>query len=324
MGNETDRLSLLAIKAKIVDDPLHALSPWNDSIHFCQWQGVMCGRKHQRVIALDLQSSELVGSISPHLGNLSFLREVQLQNNSFGNEIPPEIGQQVPVELGSLSKLETIIIRNNNLTRSISPFANLPSLLILSLANNYFDGNIPDGFGRLKNLQELILGINRSIPVSMSNASQLHYLLLLQNKLTGKVPNLARLQNLQWLCIWDNQLGSGEADDFSFMFSLINATNLQRLEVSMNNFSGKLPEYIGNLSRNLEYLYVDHNQIFGSIPPGIVNLVGLQSLLMQVNQFTSTIPIEIGKVQNLHELILYINSLDPETQFLNMKDYQIT
>ncbi|XP_028070217.1 putative receptor-like protein kinase At3g47110 [Camellia sinensis] len=83
----------------------------------------------------------------------------------------------------------------------------------------------------------------------------------------------------------------------------------------MNNFGGKLPEYIGNLSRNLEYLYVDHNQIFGSIPPGIVNLVGLQSLLMQVNQLTGTIPIEIGKVQNLHELILYSNSLPGSIPF---------
>ncbi|KAL7224222.1 hypothetical protein ACSBR1_025647 [Camellia fascicularis] len=53
------------------------------------------------------------------------------------------------------------------------------------------------------------------------------------------------------------------------------------------------PEYIGNLSRNLEYLNLDHNHIFGSIPPGIVNLVGLQSLNMQLNQFTGTIPSEI-------------------------------
>ncbi|THG13323.1 hypothetical protein TEA_029159 [Camellia sinensis var. sinensis] len=260
MGNETDRLSLLAIKAKIVDDPLHVFSSWNDSIHFCQWQGVMCGRKHQRVIALDLQSSELVGSISPHLGNLSFLREVQLQNNSFGNEIPPEI-EQVPVELGSLSKLETIIIRNNNLTRSISPFANLPSLLILSLANNYFDGNIPDGFGRLKNLQELILGIN---------------------SLSGTIPP-----------------------------SLFNHSSLTRINSGFNVkcISTPLP-----ITASKQTYWKDHNQIFGSIPPEIVNLVGLQSLLMQVNQLTGTIPIEIGKVQNLHKLILYSNSLSDLSQ----------
>ncbi|THG16652.1 putative receptor-like protein kinase At3g47110 [Camellia sinensis] len=401
MGNETDRLSLLAIKAKIVEDPLHGLSSWNNSIHFCQWQGITCGRRHQRVTALDLQSRELVGSISPHLGNLSFLRELLLQNNSFGNEIPPEIGRlprlqilqlsnnliggqipvnisrcanliyinfsdnglvgEVPVELGSLSKLAIVNIEANNLRGGISPFTNLSSLRNLFLESNYFDGSFPDGFERLKNLQILALGINRlsgvipaslfnhssltsftvivnqiqgslpwdlgitlpnleffgisgnqftgSIPVSISNASKLYELELDQNNLTGKVPNLARLQNLKWLTMGDNQLGCREADDLNFIYSLINATNLQYLNVGLNNFRCKIPESIGNLSSNLKLLSLDNNQIFGSIPPGIVNLVGLQSLYMQVNQLTGTIPSGIGKLANLHELNLLDNSL---------------
>ncbi|XP_028057308.1 receptor kinase-like protein Xa21 [Camellia sinensis] len=82
----------------------------------------------------------------------------------------------------------------------------------------------------------------------------------------------------------------------------------------MNNFGCKFPEYIGNLSRNLEYLNLDNDHIFGSIPPGIVNLVGLQSLSMQLNQFTGTIPSEIGKLQNLHILNLDNNSLSDLSQ----------
>ena len=91
-NNETDRLALLYIKAKISKDPLGVMSSWNDSIHFCQWKGVSCGRQHQRVTALDLHSQKLVGSISPNVGNLSFLWKLILENNSFYNEIPPEIG----------------------------------------------------------------------------------------------------------------------------------------------------------------------------------------------------------------------------------------
>ncbi|THG20537.1 hypothetical protein TEA_023419 [Camellia sinensis var. sinensis] len=400
-SNETDRLSLLAIKAKIIDDPLHVLSSWNDSIHFCMWQGIKCEHRGQRVTVLDSQSRKLVGSISPHLGNLSFMRELQLQNNSFGNEIPLEIGHltrlqilklnnnsiggripvnlsscanlieidfsynglagEVPVDLSFLSKLATVIIHDNNLTGSLSPLANLSSLKALSAAENFFDGSIPDGFGQLKNLQKLAIGINRLsgvilpslfnlssltmfnvtgnqiqgslpwdlgitlpnieffnigdnqftglIPASISNSSKLHYLMMVQNKLVGKVPNLERLRNLEWLSISGNQLGSGEADDLNFISSLINATNLQVLGVNLNNFGGELPESIGNLSGNLQVLYLDNNKIFGSIPPGIVNLVGLQSLYMQVNQLTSTIPSEIGKLQNLQELNLINNSL---------------
>ncbi|KAM4072605.1 hypothetical protein ACB094_11G150700 [Castanea mollissima] len=59
-NNETDRLALLKFKAKITQDPLMVMSSWNHSIHFCQWGVVTCGRQHQRVTVLDLQSSKLV------------------------------------------------------------------------------------------------------------------------------------------------------------------------------------------------------------------------------------------------------------------------
>uniref|UniRef100_A0A2N9FWZ4 Leucine-rich repeat-containing N-terminal plant-type domain-containing protein n=1 Tax=Fagus sylvatica TaxID=28930 RepID=A0A2N9FWZ4_FAGSY len=65
-NNETDRLALLEFKAKITLDPFGVMTSWNDSIHFCQWRGVTCGRRHQRVTVLDLRSLKLIGSISSH------------------------------------------------------------------------------------------------------------------------------------------------------------------------------------------------------------------------------------------------------------------
>ena len=87
------------------------MATWNESIHFCQWQGVTCGRRHQRVTVLDLQSSKLVGSISPHVGNLSFLRNLTLQNNSFHNNIP--------LEIGHLHRLQVLQLDNNTLNGKI-------------------------------------------------------------------------------------------------------------------------------------------------------------------------------------------------------------
>uniref|UniRef100_A0A2N9I386 non-specific serine/threonine protein kinase n=1 Tax=Fagus sylvatica TaxID=28930 RepID=A0A2N9I386_FAGSY len=57
-NNETDRLALLEFKAKITLDPFGVMSSWNDSIHFCQWRGVTCGRRHQRVTVLGPAISE--------------------------------------------------------------------------------------------------------------------------------------------------------------------------------------------------------------------------------------------------------------------------
>ena len=86
-NSDSDWLTLLEFKAKISDDPLGVMSSWNDIIHFCQWRGVSCGRRHQRVTELNLQSQKLVGSISPNVGNLSFLWKLNLENNSFYNEM---------------------------------------------------------------------------------------------------------------------------------------------------------------------------------------------------------------------------------------------
>lgn len=90
VNNETDRLLLLMFKTMITHDPLGVLSSWNDidSNNFCQWPGVICGQNHQRVTMLDLHSHKLVGSISPHIGNLSFLRNLTLKNNKFLGQIP--------------------------------------------------------------------------------------------------------------------------------------------------------------------------------------------------------------------------------------------
>ncbi|KAI8530541.1 hypothetical protein RHMOL_Rhmol11G0067800 [Rhododendron molle] len=110
--NETDRQALLAIKDMMPGDPLDFFSSWNNSVRFCNWKGVTCDRLHQRVIELNLSSTALVGSLSPHGGNLTFLRTLVLDDNNIRGLIPEEIGR-------------------------------LFRLRILSLWNNSFEGKFP-------------------------------------------------------------------------------------------------------------------------------------------------------------------------------------
>ena len=112
--NETDRLALLDFKSKVIQDPLGALGSWNASIHFCNWYGVTCSRRHQqRVTILDLGSLKLAGSITPHIGNLTFLKVLNLENNSFTHEIPSEIGR--------LRRLQVLALNNNSIGGEFPP-----------------------------------------------------------------------------------------------------------------------------------------------------------------------------------------------------------
>ncbi|XP_057990697.1 putative receptor-like protein kinase At3g47110 [Hevea brasiliensis] len=220
MGNETDRISLLEFKSKIATDRYGILSSWNDSVNFCKWHGITCSSKHHRVASLKLQGMSLSGTISPYIGNLTFLRFLNLADNRFYGEIPQEVGRlfrlrllnlsdntlrgeipinisfcselrimslafnslvgKIPAELGSLKKLVTLFLSSNNLTGKIPH-------------SNQLQGKLPANIGlTLPNLQIFEIGMNQfhgSIPVSWTNASvQLEIFDIYANSFTGQVP----------------------------------------------------------------------------------------------------------------------------------------
>ncbi|KAF7092176.1 hypothetical protein CFC21_094682 [Triticum aestivum] len=74
--NSTDMISLLDFKRAITNDSRQALRSWHAGVPLCTWKGVVCSSpKHPgRVMELDLHSLSLSGTISPSLGNLTFLR----------------------------------------------------------------------------------------------------------------------------------------------------------------------------------------------------------------------------------------------------------
>ncbi|XP_058109127.1 LRR receptor-like serine/threonine-protein kinase EFR [Magnolia sinica] len=204
-SNETDLLPLLNFKHLITDDPLHSLSSWNHTLHFCHWQGVTCGgpRHPQRVTALNLTGQKLVGPISPYIANLTFLRIINFTGNSFYGAVPEEIGR--------LFRLRYLRLTNNTFTGEIP--ANLThcfKLQVLRLTGNQLAGRIPTELGSLSKLTYLSLGRNSlagSIPPSLGNLSSLWYLRLTENSLEGSIPDdLCQLVSLKILSIGLNKL----------------------------------------------------------------------------------------------------------------------
>ncbi|KAL3729709.1 hypothetical protein ACJRO7_026791 [Eucalyptus globulus] len=300
-GNETDWLALLEFKAQIID-PDEVLSSWNDSSHFCEWYGVTCGRRHQRVSVLDLCSKNLIGVLPPHIGNLSFLREVYLQNNSFHAKIPPHFGR--------LFRLQKLRLNNNSFSGQIpSNLSYCSNLLVLNLGFNLLKGNLPTELGSLSKLQVLILQVNSlmgNIPPSIGNLSSLQKFGLSWNNFSGTIPEtLGQLRNLKELRLTANKFVS------TIPISIFNISTLASLGVGENQLEGGLPNDLGFTLPNIESIIMYQNYLTGPIPESISNASNLKLIQIDQNNFTGKVP-SFSKIRGLYWFNIRLNNLGGE------------
>ena len=73
-----------------------------------------------------------------------------------------------------------------------------------------------------------------------------------------------------------------------------------------NQLSGSIPSELGNLA-NLERLSLSRNSLSGPIPPGLLNLTELKELYLHTNQLSGTIPSSLSNLAGLEILLLYGN-----------------
>ncbi|KAM3750521.1 hypothetical protein ACB098_04G042900 [Castanea mollissima] len=298
-GNETDHQALLAFKGQIKRDPENVFSSWNDSLHFCEWEGVTCGRKHRRVTVLDLSNRGLVGSLSPYIGNLSFIREIVLANNT--------IGEKIPNEVGHLFRLQVLWLSNNSFQGEIpANLSHCSNIRILRVGINYLSGSIPKELASLSKLEFLAVRTNNlsgGIPPFIGNFSSLQVLSAAENVFGGHIPDaLGQLQSLNSLGLGYNEL-SGLIPP-----SLYNLSSITSFKVQKNNLSGSIPMELAFLLK-LEYLNIQQNNLKGGIPTSIGNLSSLRELYASVNVLGGHIPDTLGQLRSLTELDLGGNKL---------------
>ncbi|CAA3032266.1 probable LRR receptor-like serine threonine-kinase At3g47570 [Olea europaea subsp. europaea] len=298
-GNMTDRIALLSIKAGIDSDPLQLTASWNESTHFCSWIGVTCSHRHQRVVKLDLRSSMLSGSLSPSVGNLSFLREFQLYNNSFSGEIPQEVGR--------LSRLKILSLENNSFSGEIPKnISRCFNLIKLGLGGNNLIGTIPMEFQFLSNLELFFVYLNNltgQLPPYLGNISSLVSISAGGNNFVGNIPDtLGRLRNLEYVELGINNLSG------TFPSSFFNLSSLTNIDMPLNKFQGSLPPDIFTTLPKLQKLNIARNQLTGNIPPSVLNATELMLFAINVNGFTGKVP-SFGNMQKLDWLALNQNEL---------------
>ncbi|KAM1013098.1 hypothetical protein ACFX2C_043271 [Malus domestica] len=328
----TDKEALISFKSTTNLPPYF----WDQSSSPCtNWTGVVCNKHGKRVVALDLSGLGLTGSISHHIGNLSFLHSLQLQNNKLTGTIPTQIF--------NLFRLRSLNVSSNTIQGSLpSNITLMMALESLDFSSNNITGILPQNLSQLKNLRVLNLARNNflgAIPPSISNlSSTLTNLNLVSNQLWGEIPsNIGdTLPNLLFFRNCFNKF-TGKIPT-----SLHNISGIRSIRMSNNFHEGTVPPGLGNLpflemynigfnrivsygkdglnfitsltnSTRLQFLAVDDNQLEGLIPESIGNLSKfLQRLYMGGNRIYGNIPSSIGHLSSFTLLNVSYNSISGE------------
>jgi len=300
--NSTDVLWLQAFSKEVSSDPSGWFRSWNSSTNHCLWPGVRCSQTHPgRVVALQLSGLNLAGQISSSVGNLTFLRTLNLSTNIFSGKLPP---------LNHLQKLQVLDLSVNQL-HDIIPDAitNCSNLRKIDLTSNFLVGEIPPKLSLLSNLSLLKLSVNNLtgiIPPVLANITSIERLGLTHNMLTGNIPDgFGKLKNILRLALGENRLTGG------FPQSLLNrSSSLQVLGLNGNMLNNKLPPNIGDDLPSLQELYLGHNMFEGQIPASLGNASQLGRLEFAHNSLSGIITSTLGKLSNLYRLNLEENNLE--------------
>nr|GMD23091.1 probable LRR receptor-like serine/threonine-protein kinase At3g47570 [Ipomoea batatas] len=303
-SNETDRIALLDLKHRIISGDSNGalLSSWNDSLHHCLWQGVSCGRRHPRVVALKLPDMGLGGTISPpYIGNLTFLRAIDLGGNGLQGQIPGEIGR--------LFRLRHLNLSVNALTGELVAInlGNCSQLRRIFLYENGLQGNLPTDLSNLKKMQKFSLDISLAInnlsgtfPSAFFNMTFLKIVSVTDNSFEGTIPSYIgdTMPYLRLFYLDINKFYGNIPTSFS------NASKLEFLDISVNYFVGKVPDNIGKFKDLRRFSLM--NNLLGSTGvlddlafiSSLSNCSNLGELLLRRNRFVGKLPNTIANLSS--------------------------
>ncbi|XP_017979724.1 PREDICTED: brassinosteroid LRR receptor kinase [Theobroma cacao] len=295
---------------------------------------------------LDLGYNLLNGSISESIGQLSNLLALRLAGNSFENVVISE------AHFSKLTKLFELDLSYTSLTLKfnsgwIPPFQLKDILLCscklgprfpewlrtqnwvraLDISVAEISDSLPHWFwDQYHQMEYLNLSFNQINGTLPSNSINLNRLDLSSNNLSGPLPRV--LSVLLSLNLSKNKfLGS-----ISSICNIMNKDDLKFLDLSINQFSGVVPDCFAQFTK-LTALNLADNNLSGPISSSLGSLASLEMLSLHGNRFSGKLPSSLWNCIKLKfldlsdnrlsgKLSLWSNQSLPQLVFLNLQNNQ--
>ncbi|KAK1571744.1 hypothetical protein Q3G72_022259 [Acer saccharum] len=290
--------------------------------------GYLSIHSHTSLTSLDISNNSFQGHIPKEVGDLPYLVTLNLSRNHFDGSIPSSIGVlnllysldlsynnlsgEIPKHLAEGCTALTVLVLSNNKLRGkiFSTKFNMTTLKTLQLNGNSFTGSIPDSLSKASLLEGLYLSENKisgRIPSWLGNMSSLEVIIMAHNLLEGPIPlEFCQFQSLEVLNLAENNL-SGNLPSCSSPLSIkhvhlsknklqgqleevfFNSSSLVTLDLGYNCFNGRIPTWIGRLSK-LTYLILSNNNLEGDMPTQLCQLNQLRLVDLSHNNLSGYIP----------------------------------
>ncbi|KAL2338281.1 hypothetical protein Fmac_012727 [Flemingia macrophylla] len=280
--------------------------------HDAQFPQQIFNLKHLRV--LSLSSCFLSPTQNPAKLPISNWEKFSHSLESLTLRSNPGLVGTIPFGIGSLSKLQSLVLLENGLTGELPPsIGNFIKLRQLVLAGNCLVGEIPANYGRLSEL--LIFDASRNnlsgvLPSTLGLLDSLLKLDLSNNMLEGELPReIGRLKNLTLLDISHNKLRGGLAKTLKELVSL------KHLVLSNNPIGGDLLGIRWQNFQSIEALDLSNTSLEGSVPETMATMKRLRFLDLSNNNLSGSLSRSLEKLPCLRALHVNGNNLRGRLEF---------
>lgn len=326
---------------------------WNTAQTVDNWSGVTV--TNGRVTGITQSFNNLTGTLPTELQNLSELTNLNIGFNNLSGTFP---------DLTGLSNLETLIIGQNNfqfgdienewvfyvdnITNFLCcPFKNVGDVIAIDLViGDDYLLQMPEISGTgvtyqwFKNGEELVGETNIDLNISNAQVSDLgNYVCVasspivtatISSELIGIFGDIPQNQIDALIDLYNDTNGPNWTNNnnwdtpepvYTWENVFVQGDKIIELNLVNNNLNGTLPVSIGNLI-DLQLLNIANNQISGAIPSEIGNLTELQTLFISDNLLNGSLPSTMWNLNNLVTLNASNNQFTGElpNEISNLED----